>query len=90
MLVIMKILGPHMSTDLKGRDNGSGCPHLSPRMSYFDLLVSILGHRITGKLCINKGLRAHCKHRNLVLEVAHVLSISRVKSDMLYELLFGV
>ena len=86
----MKILGPHMYTDLKGRDNDSGCPHLSPRMSYFDSLVSILGHRITGKLCINKGIWAHCKHHNLVLEVAHVLSISRVRSAMLCELLLGV
>ena len=87
---MIKIPGPHMSTDLKGQDNDSGCPHLSPGTSYFGSLVSVLGHRITGKFSINKGLWDHYKHHNLVLEVAHVLSISRVRSAMLCELLLGV
>ena len=72
---MIKIPGPHMSTDLKGRDNGSGCPHLSPRMNYFDLLVLVLGHWVTDKICINKGPRAHCRHCNFLLEFTHELSL---------------
>ena len=47
MLVIVKILGPHMSADFKGRDNDSGCLHLSPRMIDLDLLVPVIGRRYT-------------------------------------------
>ena len=60
MLVIVKILGPHMSADFKGRDNDSGCPHLSPRMLSLDPVVSVGSHWITDKICINKELRDHC------------------------------
>ena len=48
LAIMIKIPGPHMSTDLKGRDNDSGSPHLSPQMIDLDLLVPVMGHRYIG------------------------------------------
>ena len=47
--------------------------HYHPVIFLYDLLMSVLGHRVTSLHCINKGFGSHLKHR--VFRVAHVLSL---------------